>query len=102
MPAGSRRAWWIRSRSPGGQVFAVPGERRVHNLAQRLPGIDLVMAEALQHDELLGLAGALVQRPALLRRYQPVVVGCDEQHRARRDAVDHPLGIEAERVVDVL
>src|SRR5262245_28104743 len=73
-----------------------------HHLAEGVAAIDLVVAEALQYHELLGLAGARIHGFALLRRHQAVVVGGDEQDRPRRDALDHPFGIEAERVVDEL
>src|SRR5215467_2129159 len=80
----------------------IPRQRLLHHLAEGVAAIDLVVAEALQHHELLGLAGARIHGFALLRRHQAVVVGGDEQDRPRRDAVDHPFGIEAERVVDEL
>src|SRR6516165_9322140 len=80
----------------------IPRQRLRHHLAEGVAAIDLVVAEALQHHELLGLAGARIHGFALLRRHQAVVVGGDEQDRPRRDALDHPFGIEAERVVDEL
>src|SRR5262249_9032271 len=86
--------------SPRGQMRAVPGERLVHDLAERLATVDFVMADALEHDELLGLGGAREHRLALLRRHQAVVVRGYEQDWPRRDAVDHPFRIETERVVD--
>jgi hypothetical protein len=58
------------------------------------------VSEPLQDHELLGLAGARKHRFALLRRHQTVIVRRDEQNRPRRDAVDDPFGIEAERVAD--
>src|SRR5262245_35693938 len=73
-----------------------------HHLAEGVAAIDLVVAEALQHHELLGLAGARIHGFALLRRHQAVVVGSDEQDRPRRDAVNYPFGIEAQRIVDEL
>src|SRR5215467_949195 len=65
----------------------IPRQRLLHHLAEGVAAIDLVVAEALQHHELLGLAGARIHGFALLRRHQPVVVGGDEQDRARRDAL---------------
>ena len=67
-----------------------------------MAAIDLVVAEALQHHEPLGLAGARIHGFALLGRHQAVVVGGNEQDRPWRDAVDHPFWVEAERVVDEL
>src|SRR4029079_992316 len=92
----SRKLSWHRQMRP------IPGKRLLHHLAEGVAAIDLVVAEALQHHELLGLAGARIHGFALLRRHQAVVVGGDEQDRPWRDAVDHPFRVEAERVVDEL
>src|SRR5215468_169432 len=62
-------------------VRPIPRQRLLHHLAEGVAAIDLVVAEALQHHELLGLAGARIHGFALLRRHQAVVVGGDEQDR---------------------
>src|SRR6516162_874771 len=46
----------------------IPRQRLLHHLAEGVAAIDLVVAEALQHHELLWLAGARIHGFALLRR----------------------------------
>ena len=60
------------------------------------------MAIAFEHDELFRFAGAGEEGFALGPRDKPIVVGSDEQHRPRRNPVDHPFGVEAQSVVDKL
>ena len=55
----------------------IPRQRLFHHLAESVAAIDLVVAEALQHHELLGLAGASIHGFALLRRHQAVEHGRD-------------------------
>src|SRR5262249_28722418 len=78
--AHRHRPWRTRRKlSPRREVRPIPRQRLLHHLAEGIAAIDLVVAEALQHHELLGLAGARIHGFALLRRHQAVVVGGDEQ-----------------------
>ena len=38
----------------GGQAFLVPGHGLIHDLGEGWFGVDLIVADALQHDQLLG------------------------------------------------
>ena len=80
----------------------VPRDGGFDDLAECLAGIDLVMAPALQHDQLLRLARLGIEGFAFVRRHQPVLVTGDEQHRAGGDPVDDPFGVKTQRVVDEL
>src|SRR5262245_34492785 len=64
--------------------------------------VDLVMAEAPEHDQALGLARLVEECLALFGRHQAVIICGDERDRAWGDLVDDPLGVELQRLVDVL
>ncbi len=60
----------------------------------------MVVARALELDELLRLAALLIGRRHFFRRHDRIVLGGEEQHRAGRYAVDHPVWPVAQAGLD--
>src|SRR5262245_12404633 len=90
------------SSSGGRQVRSEPGNRFRHHLAKRWFGIDLVVSEPAQDDQLLGFPCLREQCLRLFGRNEPIIVGRNEEDRTRRDFVDHPFGMKTQRGVDEL
>jgi hypothetical protein len=61
-----------------GAVLAIPGQRGLHQVVEGRLRVDLVVAEALEHHEFLGLTRPRVELKRLLRGNEAVVVGGDE------------------------
>src|SRR5216684_6793744 len=101
--AASRRSRSVRGGvgSARGEMGSVPREGGFHDLAERGVCIDLVMAVALQGDELLGVPGARVQLLRLLRRDEAVVIRRHKENRPGRDSVDDPFRMELQRLVHI-
>src|SRR5919201_537901 len=83
------------------QIPVVPLQGGRHDLAEGRLVIDFVMAIAFQDHQALGLQSPGIELFGFLRRHQPVVIGGDEEDWPRRNLVDNPFGMEAERIIDV-